>query len=181
MFRIYMISHLVGSWLAVLVPILLAVSVVFVSNGFAVSRCAHDNGQLATFRDRCFPRYHFSVMPPKKDAKTKKKKGVELPKEIPDLEWEPIPHIASTYNQIYNQKIRIRIRALFSVFDSPKKKRIDSEKTAMMIRAVGLSPSDDEMDAWIKSIGKHFDDDETLYVERDTLCNGIYEVCETFQ
>ncbi|XP_055351746.1 uncharacterized protein LOC129598026 [Paramacrobiotus metropolitanus] len=113
-------------------------------------------------------------MPPKK-ADPKKKPENEPPKELPDLEWDEIPYIASSYNYIYNQKIRYRIRSLFNVLDADRKERLDFEKAALMIRAAGLFPTDLEMDAWLHSVGRKSSTD-VWYVDKMTFCDGIYEL-----
>ncbi|OQV15938.1 hypothetical protein BV898_09861 [Hypsibius exemplaris] len=111
-------------------------------------------------------------MPPKKPGG---KRGKTPPQPVPDLEWEDIPYICPSYNQLFNQKIRIRIRSLFAILDTDKKKKLDNDRAAIMVRATGLFPPDLEMDEWFKVIGKKGDDD-LLYMERNALCDGIYEI-----
>ena len=101
-------------------------------------------------------------MPPKKKSDKKKKGSVEPPKDVPDLEWIDIPHIASTSNLIYNQKIRIRIKALFDVLDVDKTQHLNAENAALLIRAVGLFPTDVEMEVWLPMIGRRLNEGRAL-------------------
>ena len=118
-------------------------------------------------------------MPPKAKGK---KTPVEPPKPVPDLEWEEIPYVCPSYNQLFNQKIRIRIRSLFAIMDTQKQKRLDTMRAGQLVRVVGLFPSDKEMDDWFKEIGAKKDEEpkkgeeDLLFVEKNALCDGIYEV-----
>ncbi|GAV06606.1 hypothetical protein RvY_16568 [Ramazzottius varieornatus] len=66
--------------------------------------------------------------------------------------------------------------------DVQKQKRLDTYRAGQMVRVAGMFPSDKEMDDWFLEIGAKKDDEpkageeEFLFVEKNALCDGIYEL-----